>query len=67
MKKRGLKGKKGGLEMVRRRKRGCSERLSFKVNKANKGRESDKERRVRRANENGGRRYSRHANSLPGR
>lgn len=38
--------------MVRRRKRGCSERLSFKVNKANKGRESDKERRVRRANEN---------------
>jgi len=55
--------------MVRRdglRKRGCNERPSFEVNKANKERESDKGRRVRRANENGGRRYSRHANSFAG-
>jgi len=66
VKKRGLERKKGGWKMVCKRKRGCRERPSFKVNKANKERKSDKERRVRIANENG-RQCSRHANSLPDR
>jgi len=32
---KGIEGEEGRLEMVRRRKRGCNERPSFEVNKAN--------------------------------